>query len=229
MWHLYASTLMHDYCMYHKFICWDDAAHRVGTNASIYIAIRPSVCPSVMLITHLSQPTLTHQLSNIINPLSSYFKFVTASKCGNQIAFCSGLKTKKWRKLEQHSIENYGSIVRATELHSGDCRFESRCWTDFFSSKISTFYIHVFLKFSFDNTVPWHSKHASKQDLSEIKCTSSGNWLLNDSCFHSFITARWRHWCREKKTVNSCCTFLSKPPRWTLGNYLSCGFNPTLS
>ena len=25
---------------------------------------------------------------------SSYFKFVTASQCGNQVAFCSGLKTK---------------------------------------------------------------------------------------------------------------------------------------
>ena len=31
------------------------------------------------------------------------------------------------------------------------------------------------LKFSFDNTVLWHSKHASKWDLSEIKRTSAGN------------------------------------------------------
>ena len=32
-----------------------------------------------------------------------------------------------------------------------------------------------FLEFSFDNTVTWHFKHALKQDLSEIKRTSSGN------------------------------------------------------
>jgi len=32
-----------------------------------------------------------------------------------------------------------------------------------------------FLKFSFDNTVTWHYKHASKRDLSEIERTSSGN------------------------------------------------------
>ena len=46
----------------------------------------------------------------------------------------------------------------------------------------------TFLKKNFDTTVTWHSKHASKRDLTKIKCTSSGNliyWLLNDSCFHS--------------------------------------------
>jgi len=37
------------------------------------------------------------------------------------------------------------------------------------------FNMHVFLEFSFDNIVTWHSKHTSKRDLSEIKCTSSGN------------------------------------------------------
>jgi len=51
-------------------------------------------------------------------------------------------------------------------------------------------------------------------------------WLLIDSCIYLFITVRWRHWCREK-TVNSCCTFLSKPRRQTVVNHLSCGFNPT--
>ena len=53
-------------------------------------------------------------------------------------------------------------------------------------------------------------------------------WLLIDSCFHSFITLHWRHWCREK-TVNSCCAFLPKPLRQTVVNHLSCGFNPNLS
>jgi len=32
-----------------------------------------------------------------------------------------------------------------------------------------------FLKFSFDNTVTWHYKHAPKRDLSKIELTSSGN------------------------------------------------------
>jgi len=32
-----------------------------------------------------------------------------------------------------------------------------------------------FFKFSFDSTVTWHYKHASKRDLSEIEHTSSGN------------------------------------------------------
>ena len=38
------------------------------------------------------------------------------------------------------------------------------------------YFLHTrFLKFSFDNTVTWHYKHASKRDLSEIERTSSGN------------------------------------------------------
>ena len=93
------------------------------------------------------------------------------------------------------------------------------------------YFLHTrFLKFSFDNTVTWHSKHASKQYLSEIKCTSSGNltmeiakWQLLSFVHYSALKAL----CREK-TVNSCCTFLSKPPRQTMVNHLSCGFNPTL-
>jgi len=71
----------------------------------------PSICPSVTVITVLGLLTSTYQLPNIINPSSSYFKFVTASKCSDQLAFCSCLKTKKWRKLEQHSI-------KTTVLHS---------------------------------------------------------------------------------------------------------------
>ena len=39
------------------------------------------------------------------------------------------------------------------------------------------YFLHArfFLKSTFDSIVTWHSKHTSKQDLSEIKCTSSGN------------------------------------------------------
>jgi len=68
------------------------------------------------------------------------------------------------------------------------------------AGKQNTF-AHPFLKVSFDTTVTWHSKQHQ---------------------------ARWRHWCREK-TVNSCCTFLSKPRRQTVDNHLSCGFNSSLS
>jgi len=98
----------------------------------------------------------------------------------------------------------------------------------FFVFENHTFCIQVFLKFSFDSTVTWHSKphskHTWKQDLSEIKCSSSGNsnnWLLIDICFSLFFTVHWRHWCRQK-TGNSCGKFLSKPCRQTLVNQLSC-------
>jgi len=37
------------------------------------------------------------------------------------------------------------------------------------------FCVHVFLKFSIDNTVTWRYKHALKWDLSKIERTSSGN------------------------------------------------------
>jgi len=76
----------------------------------VYIKLksRPSVTP----ITHLGLPTSTYQLPNIINPSSSYFKFVTASECGDQVVFCSRLKTKKWRKLEQHFIENHSHMAQ---------------------------------------------------------------------------------------------------------------------
>ena len=141
----------------------------MDSKSSIYVYIklksRPSVCLSVTLLTRLEPMTSTYQLPNIINPSSSNFKFVTASKCGDQIAFCSGLKTKKWRKLEQHSIKN----------HSRRSRVRIPLVNRFFFSKIDTFCIHVFFKFSFDNTVTWHYKHASKRNLSKIECTSSGN------------------------------------------------------
>jgi len=99
-----------------------------------------------MLLTLLGLPTSPYQLPNTINLSFSYFKFVIASECGDHIAFCSRLKMKKWRKLEQHSIENHSCMA-----------------------------LTRFLKFSLDNTVTWHYKHESKRDLSEIECTSSGN------------------------------------------------------
>ena len=72
-----------------------------------------SVHLSVMLLTLLELSTSPYQLPNIKSPSSCSFKFVTASKCGDQLAFYSRLKTKKWRKLEQHSIENHSHMAQS--------------------------------------------------------------------------------------------------------------------
>ena len=162
-------------------------AHRPGTmlyyilEQSIYIKLKShpsvclSVCLSVTLLTRLELLTWTYQLPNTINPSSSYFKFVTASKCGDQIAFCSGLKTKKWRKLKQHSIENHSRMAQWVEQLTciqevaGSNPAGERI---FFLRKSILFAYTFFLKFS---SVTWHYKHASKRDLSEIERTSSGN------------------------------------------------------
>ena len=86
--------------------------HRLPITTAIYIYIklksRPSVCPSITLINALGLLTSTYQLPNTIIPSSSYFKFVTMSECS---ALCSGLKTKKWRKLEQHFFENHSHLL----------------------------------------------------------------------------------------------------------------------
>ena len=88
----------------------------MDSKSSIYVYIklksRPSVCLSVTLLTCLGLLTFTHQLPNIINPSSYYLKFVTASECGDQITFCSRLKTKRWRKLKQHSIKNHSCMAQ---------------------------------------------------------------------------------------------------------------------
>ena len=66
-----------------------------------------------MLSTPLRLSTSPYQLLNTKNPSSSSFKFVSASKCGDQLAFYNHLKTKKWRKLEQHSIENHSHMAQS--------------------------------------------------------------------------------------------------------------------
>ena len=79
----------------------------------IYQAEILSVCLSVTLLTRLGLLTSLYQLANIKNPSSSSFKFVTASKCSDQLAFYSCLKTKKWRKLKQQSIENHSHMAQS--------------------------------------------------------------------------------------------------------------------
>ena len=71
----------------------------------------------------------------------------------------------------------YSLMGKATDLHSGGRGLESRWWTDFFFEYRCFLQTH-FLEFSFDNTVTWHSKHATKWDLGKIKRTSSGNWNM---------------------------------------------------
>ena len=80
-----------------------------------YLYVCLSIQSFVTLITPLVLLTSTYQLSTIINSSFSYLKFVTTSECGDQIAFGSGLKTKKWRKLEQHSIENHSHMAQLLE------------------------------------------------------------------------------------------------------------------
>jgi len=52
-------------------------------STSIYIKLKscPSICPSVMLITHLELPVSTHRVPNTKCSSSAYSKFVTASSC----------------------------------------------------------------------------------------------------------------------------------------------------
>ena len=151
-------------------------SHYYTAQLSIHKAEKPSVRPSVMLLTRLGLPTSTYQLPNIINLSSSYLKFVTASECGAQITFCSRLKTKKWRKLEQHSIKNHSRMAQWVEQLT--CKQEvagsNPAGEQFYFE--DQYFLHTrFLKFSFDNTVTWHYKHASKRNLNEIEHTSSGN------------------------------------------------------
>ena len=127
----------------------------------------------------------------------------------------------------------YGSMGRATDLHSGGRGFESSWWTDFFFlSKINTFvYTFFFFNSALITLLLGITSMYQNRTWAKLNARLLGTricWLLIDSCFRSFITARWRHWCGGK-TVNSCCTFLLKPRRQTLVNHLSCGFSPTLS
>ena len=77
-----------------------------------------------MLLTHLELPTSTYQLPHIINPSFSYFKFVTASECSDQIAF-EDEEMEKTQAIFHRKPQPYGSMGRATDLHSGGRRFES--------------------------------------------------------------------------------------------------------
>ena len=163
----------------------------------IYKAEKLSVTP----ITHLELQTSSYQLPNIIKP---YFKFVTTSECGDQLAFYSRLKTKKWRKLEQHSIENH-SHMASNWLAFRRSRVRIQLWTDFFW-KINTFAYTFFLNSALITLLFGITSTHRNGTWAKLNARLLGTricWLLIDSCFRLFITARWRHWCRGK-AVNSC-------------------------
>ena len=125
---------------------------------------------SVMSITRLEPPASTLQLLNTINPLSNNFKFITTSSRGIQFALCDGLKTKKQiANRKAHIAQLLEQLTLKHEVGSLNLS-----WCIIFFQKLYFFHTR-FLNFSFLNTVTWHSKHASKRDFSEIKCTSSGN------------------------------------------------------
>ena len=84
---------------------------------------------------------------------------------------------KKWRKLEQHSIENYSHMAQWVEQLTciQEVMDSNPAGEQIFFFENQYFLHTCFLKFSFDNTVTWHYKHTLKQDLSKTKRTSSGN------------------------------------------------------
>ena len=94
---------------------------------------------------------------------------------------------------------------------------------------INTFCKHVFLEFSFDNTVTLHSKHALKWDSSEIKRMSSGNsnMLITNGylllfVLYSTLKALVYREDREQLSlavVRSCQNHVDK----TVVNQFSCG------
>ena len=124
------------------------------------------------------------------------FKFVTASECGDQIVFCSGLKMKKWRKLKQHSIRNHSHMAQWVEQLTciQEVAGSNPAGKQIFFRKSILFAYKFFLNSALIALL----LGTSKWDLSEIKRTSSGNstMVIANGCL------RWRHWCREK-TVNS--------------------------
>jgi len=137
-------------CYYYKF-----SKYKYNSNTLVReIYIHKAEILSVTLLTRLGLSTSPYQLPSIKRPFSSSFKFVTTSQCGDQLAFCSHLKTKKWRKLEQHSITNHSHIAQwVVQLTCIREVAGSNPGSEQFFSWISILFANTFLEFSFDNTV----------------------------------------------------------------------------
>ena len=113
----------------------------------------------------------------------------------------------KWRKLEQHSIENHSHIAQWVE--------QLTCIQEVAGSNPAGEHI-LFQKAIL---VTWHSKNAQKRDLSKIKCTSSGNsnmLIANGNLLlfvlYSTLKALVQREDREQLSLQ-CGTFLSKSRR----------------
>jgi len=139
----------------------------------IYKAEILSVCLSVMPITCLGLLTSTYFI-NLWTPQTHHPPTSSLSQQVNAVISLRSAAT--WRKLKQLFFENHSTdsqMGSAIDLHSEVVG--SNPAGKWFFLKIILFECTFFLKFSFDGTVSWHSKYASKWNLSEIKCTSSVN------------------------------------------------------
>ena len=141
----------------------------------IYKAEKPSIClsvrPSITPITPLGLPTSTYHLSTIIDASSSYFKFVTMCECSDQIAFCSGLKTKKWRKLEQHSIKNHSHMAQWVEQLTciQEVTGSNPAGEQIFFRK-SIHFAYTFLKLTLLLGIPSTHRNRTCKELEHVDC-----------------------------------------------------------
>jgi len=141
---------------------------------------------------------LTYQLSNPMNPSSSYVLQVCHHDLMQSSACVLQLVEDK-EASKNHSINS--SVGSATDLHLRGHRFKSWWWKIFFWNS-ALIIITV-------NT--WHSKHNQMRVIWELKYF----WLPIDICFCSFITAHWRHWSSIERrqwtaVVHSCQNHVDK-------------------
>jgi len=145
----------------------------------------------------------------------------------------SRLKTKKWRKFEQHYIENHSTdiaqwVVQLTCIQEvtglnppGEQFFFPKMimgsatdlhsgghgfestWWTEFFSQKWYFLHACFLTISLLLGIPSTHQNRTWAKLSARHLGTWICWLLMDICFSSSFTACWRHWCREKMG-NSC-------------------------
>ena len=202
--------------------------------STTHLYIKLKSCPSVCLSIRLSRRSLAWdcwnwlQLPNAVNLLSLWGNALISLHS----AAVEDEVVEKTRATFHRKPQPYSSTGRAADMHSGGRGFKSSWWTLFFS-KISTFCMHVFLKSSFDSTFSWHFKHASKRDLSKIKCTPSENLTIVIANWYTLLFVLSLQHVegtgveRRQRTavVHSCQNHTDR----TVVNQLGCGFNASLS
>ena len=151
----------------------------------LYKAEKPSGCPSVTPITYLRLLVSTYQVPNT---------YCSSSTCYQELTRTS-VHSAKWveHKGVEHSFENRRLFRwKSTWLATKSRWLKSSCWHHF---EIIPFG-HSFLLLNFETVVTRHPNHLWRQDLSEIKCPSSGNsnivavyWYLLLSVLYSTLKA----------------------------------------